>query len=123
MLALAIAGPQSFEPSQDPGVVAVRRMYAYFRKHGHNTICMPASWRSSTGANPCSTVPCHGMNMYAIAATAHGAYCTPIGVPSAVRRHLSDVLCGLASLRPRSSTPYLGSLSYCALYDVFKLRF
>lgn len=24
-------------------------MYAYFRKHGHGTICMPASWRSSTG--------------------------------------------------------------------------
>lgn len=30
-------------------MVACRRMYSYFRKHGHATICMPASWRSSTG--------------------------------------------------------------------------
>eukprot|EP00798_Chlamydomonas_sp_ICE-L_P029082 gene29082-32292_t len=43
------SGPQSFAPEADPGVVACRRMYSYFRKHGHNTICMPASWRSSTG--------------------------------------------------------------------------
>ena len=26
--------------------------YSYFRKHGHATICMPASWRSSTGDDP-----------------------------------------------------------------------
>lgn len=42
-------GPQVFKPSEDPGVVACAAMYAYFRKHGHDTICMPASWRSSTG--------------------------------------------------------------------------
>lgn len=38
-------GPQSFKPEEDPGVVACRSMYAYFKKHGHDTICMPASWR------------------------------------------------------------------------------
>ena len=38
-----------FAPAEDPGVVACASMYAYFRKHGHSTICMPASWRSSTG--------------------------------------------------------------------------
>jgi len=45
----ANGGPQSFTPQEDPGVVACRRMYAYFRRYGHDTICMPASWRSSTG--------------------------------------------------------------------------
>ncbi|KAI8474024.1 MAG: hypothetical protein J3K34DRAFT_457018 [Monoraphidium minutum] len=45
----AEGGPQAYAPEDDPGVVACRRMYAYFRKHGHDTICMPASWRSSTG--------------------------------------------------------------------------
>lgn len=44
-------GPQAFAPADDPGVVACRRMYAYFRKHGRATICMPASWRSSTGGD------------------------------------------------------------------------
>mmetsp|Transcript_24560 Transcript_24560/g.53668 ORF Transcript_24560/g.53668 Transcript_24560/m.53668 type:complete len:401 (+) Transcript_24560:145-1347(+) len=44
-------GPQSFTPAEDPGVVATRAMYAYFRKFGHATICMPASWRSSTGTD------------------------------------------------------------------------
>ncbi len=43
-------GPQSYEPRDDPGVVECARMYAYFRKHGHDTICMPASWRPSRGA-------------------------------------------------------------------------
>ncbi|GAX73513.1 hypothetical protein CEUSTIGMA_g965.t1 [Chlamydomonas eustigma] len=42
-------GPQKFDPMDDPGVVACRKMYNYFRKHGHSTICMPASWRSSSG--------------------------------------------------------------------------
>jgi transaldolase len=27
----------------------IHTRYNYFRKHGHATICMPASWRSSTG--------------------------------------------------------------------------
>ena len=38
-----------YVPDADPGVLAVRRMYAYFRKHGYSTICMPASWRPSRG--------------------------------------------------------------------------
>lgn len=46
------SGPQSFDPSDDPGVIACRRMYNYFRRNGHATICMPASWRSSTGSEP-----------------------------------------------------------------------
>lgn len=37
-------------PEQDEGVVACREMYHYFKKHGHDTICMPASWRPSRGA-------------------------------------------------------------------------
>lgn len=40
-----------FHPSADPGVLAVKRMYSYFRKYGYKTICMPASWRPSRGAN------------------------------------------------------------------------
>lgn len=43
-------GVEAWEPAEDPGVVAVRRMYEYFRRHGHGTICMPASWRPSRGA-------------------------------------------------------------------------
>jgi hypothetical protein len=54
----ANGGPQSFSPAEDPGVVACRRMYAYFRKHGHDTICMPASWRSSTGNDLLDEVRC-----------------------------------------------------------------
>jgi len=42
-------GKSAWEPLEDPGVIAVRRMYEYFRKHGHKTICMPASWRPSRG--------------------------------------------------------------------------
>jgi len=42
-------GPQTFEPPEDPGVIAVSRMYRYYRKYGHETICMPASWRPSRG--------------------------------------------------------------------------
>ena len=45
-------GPQSFAPANDPGVVATTRMFNYFRKNNHPTICMPASWRSSTGTQP-----------------------------------------------------------------------
>ena len=41
----------SSSPDADPGVLAVKRMYAYFRKFGYDTICMPASWRPSRGAN------------------------------------------------------------------------
>jgi len=36
-------------PNEDPGVVACAEMYGYFKKYGHETICMPASWRPSRG--------------------------------------------------------------------------
>lgn len=45
------AGKDSYSPGADPGVVAVKRMYAYLRKYGYKTICMPASWRPSRGAD------------------------------------------------------------------------
>lgn len=46
----ANGGKPTYEPEEDPGVVAVKRMYAYFKKFGHEgTICMPASWRPSRG--------------------------------------------------------------------------
>lgn len=44
------SGREGYEPSADPGVVAVRRMYAYFRHYEYDTVCMPASWRPSRGA-------------------------------------------------------------------------
>jgi len=40
-------GQQSWEPSEDPGVVVVRRIYNYYKKYKHDTIVMPASWRPS----------------------------------------------------------------------------
>jgi len=36
-------------PIQDEGVMEVTKMYQYFKCHGHDTICMPASWRPSRG--------------------------------------------------------------------------
>lgn len=44
-------GTAAYTPDADPGVLAVKRMYAYFRKYGYDTICMPASWRPSRGAD------------------------------------------------------------------------
>jgi transaldolase len=41
---------EAVEPDQDEGVIACREMYNYFKCHGHDTICMPASWRPSRGA-------------------------------------------------------------------------
>lgn len=43
-------GKEGYHPTADPGVLCVKRMYAYFRKHNYKTICMPASWRPSRGA-------------------------------------------------------------------------
>ena len=44
----ANGGTPAYEPAADPGVVEVGRMYAYYKKYGHEkTICMPASWRPS----------------------------------------------------------------------------
>jgi len=37
-------------PEEDEGVLACKKMYNYFKCHGHDTICMPASWRPSRGA-------------------------------------------------------------------------
>ena len=45
------SGESGYPPEADPGVLAVKRMYAYFRKYGYDTICMPASWRPSRGAD------------------------------------------------------------------------
>lgn len=45
------SGKAAYEPVADPGVVQVSRMFAYFRKYGFDTICMPASWRPSRGAD------------------------------------------------------------------------
>mmetsp|Transcript_21925 Transcript_21925/g.36240 ORF Transcript_21925/g.36240 Transcript_21925/m.36240 type:complete len:424 (-) Transcript_21925:207-1478(-) len=43
-------GKEGYHPTADPGVLSVKRMYAYFRKYNYDTICMPASWRPSRGA-------------------------------------------------------------------------
>ncbi|KAL3816935.1 hypothetical protein ACHAXA_009795 [Cyclostephanos tholiformis] len=43
------SGGGHYVPDADPGVLAVRRMYAYYRRYGYDTICMPASWRPSRG--------------------------------------------------------------------------
>eukprot|EP00553_Chaetoceros_curvisetus_P011980 CAMPEP_0204635740 /NCGR_PEP_ID=MMETSP0717-20131115/32130_1 /ASSEMBLY_ACC=CAM_ASM_000666 /TAXON_ID=230516 /ORGANISM="Chaetoceros curvisetus" /LENGTH=378 /DNA_ID=CAMNT_0051654559 /DNA_START=29 /DNA_END=1165 /DNA_ORIENTATION=+ len=37
------------EPEKDEGVVLCKKIYNYYKKHGHDTICMPASWRPSRG--------------------------------------------------------------------------
>ncbi|KAJ1447473.1 hypothetical protein M885DRAFT_542632 [Pelagophyceae sp. CCMP2097] len=48
----ANGGSPTYEPDEDPGVVSVRRMHAYFKKYGHDkTIVMPASWRPSRGTS------------------------------------------------------------------------
>jgi len=48
----ANGGEAKYEPSADPGVVCVGRMYEYYKKYGHEgTICMPASWRPSRGTD------------------------------------------------------------------------
>jgi len=46
----AHGGAATYEPAEDPGVLAVKRMHSYYKAHGHErTICMPASWRPSRG--------------------------------------------------------------------------
>ena len=47
----ANGGAPTYEPDEDPSVVVVRRIYEYYKKHGHGTICMPASWRPSRGTS------------------------------------------------------------------------
>lgn len=45
------SGRQSFHPSADPGVLLVKRIYSFYKNYGYRTICMPASWRPSRGAD------------------------------------------------------------------------
>lgn len=40
---------EGVQPDEDEGVIACRFMYNYYKHHGHDTICMPASWRPSRG--------------------------------------------------------------------------
>ncbi|KAL3906841.1 MAG: hypothetical protein SGILL_009113 [Bacillariaceae sp.] len=47
---LTKSGKDSFHPTADPGVLAVKRMYAFIKKYGYKTICMPSSWRPSRGS-------------------------------------------------------------------------
>ena len=37
------------EPANDEGVIVCRKIYNYYKTYGHDTICMPASWRPSRG--------------------------------------------------------------------------
>ena len=60
--AAANGGSPAYEPSADPGVVEVSRMYAYYKRHGHErTICMPASWRPSR-STPADKVAEHAID-------------------------------------------------------------
>jgi transaldolase len=40
-------GVDSYAPADDPGVRSVRRIYAYYKSHGFNTVVMGASFRNS----------------------------------------------------------------------------
>ena len=60
--AAANGGAPAYEPSEDPGVVCVSRMYEYYKKFGHEgTICMPASWRPSR-STPADKVAEHAID-------------------------------------------------------------
>jgi len=37
---------KGFKPEEDPGVVSVKEIYNYYKKHGYNTIVMGASFRN-----------------------------------------------------------------------------
>jgi len=39
-------GVSEYAPEADPGVLSVREIYAYYKKHGHQTIVMGASFRN-----------------------------------------------------------------------------
>lgn len=41
---------EGVQPCDDEGVIAVKKMYNYYKAFCHDTICMPASWRPSRGA-------------------------------------------------------------------------
>jgi transaldolase len=40
------SGKKDYAPSEDPGVLSVAQIYNYFKKFGHNTIVMGASFRN-----------------------------------------------------------------------------
>jgi transaldolase len=40
------ASGKEFTPEEDPGVISVKRIYNYYKAHGHKTIVMGASFRS-----------------------------------------------------------------------------
>jgi transaldolase len=44
-------GRTSYHPAADPGVLTVKRIYAYLLKYKYKTVCMPSSWRPSRGAD------------------------------------------------------------------------
>jgi len=43
----AKAEGRGYEPEEDPGVLSVRRIYAYYKRHGYKTVVMGASFRST----------------------------------------------------------------------------
>jgi transaldolase len=40
-------GVESYAPAEDPGVLSVQRIYAYYKTHGFDTVVMGASFRNS----------------------------------------------------------------------------
>ena len=40
-------GRTAYAPAEDPGVISVKRIYDYFKKHGHRTEVMGASFRNA----------------------------------------------------------------------------
>ncbi|OED41528.1 transaldolase [Endozoicomonas sp. (ex Bugula neritina AB1)] len=38
---------RDFQPSEDPGVLSVTRIYNYYKQHGYNTVVMGASFRNT----------------------------------------------------------------------------
>ena len=40
-------GVDSYAPAEDPGVISVQRIYAYYKTHGFKTVVMGASFRNS----------------------------------------------------------------------------
>jgi transaldolase len=42
----AKAEGKTFTAEEDPGVLSVRQIYAYYKRHGHNTVVMGASFRN-----------------------------------------------------------------------------
>ena len=43
----AKAEGRTFTAEEDPGVISVRRIYAYYKRHGHGTVVMGASFRNT----------------------------------------------------------------------------